>query len=229
MPEGLRPEEISTREAYDGRARDYLAKWQRERPGGSTEVTGRLSKFRQLLPAGRILEIGCGGGRTARWFVDNGYDYLGIDFSSGMLEQARRNNPGVRFEQTNVYDLDFDQPFDGFWCAAVLLHIPKNRLGRALGAIHGNMNPDAYGLISIKEGAGEAVESDGRFQAYWSDKEFSERLGNSGYRVVERGATLTNGIKWLEYIVQTEAGQNDNQEPRPKPPLAPGLSGRGLL
>jgi hypothetical protein len=40
-------------------------------------------------------------------------------FPGPQLEQARNNNPGAVFEQVNLYDLDFTEPFDGFWAAAV--------------------------------------------------------------------------------------------------------------
>ncbi len=144
MPESLTLEEASTREVYNEHAQDYLARWHCQKHGFLGKEADRLSKFRELLSSGRILEIGCGGGHDARWFVDNGYDYLGVDFYSGMLEQARGDNPGIRFDQTSVYDLDFDEPFDGFWCAAVLLHIPKNRVD---GEFSKPLNDSGYQII----------------------------------------------------------------------------------
>ena len=144
--------------------------WHRKDPGALKEEISWPSKFRQLLSSGRILEIGCGGGYAARWFVANGYDYLGVDFSSGMFEQARWDNPGIRFDRISVYDLDFDEPFDGFWCAAVLLHIPQNCIDEALVAIRRSMEQGAYGLILSKRVGAEAMEADGRFHAYWSDR-----------------------------------------------------------
>ena len=137
MPKELTPEEISTKENYDKHAEGWARWWERDK--GSNIVSKETSKFKELLPKGRILEIGSGLGQAAGWFVANGYDYLGTDISSGMLEQARKNNPGIRFDEISVYDLNFDEPFDGFWCSAVLLHIPKNRLNEALSAIHKNI------------------------------------------------------------------------------------------
>jgi len=37
----------------------------------------------------KILEIGCGSGMLARQFLDNGYDYLGLDLYNEMLDIAR--------------------------------------------------------------------------------------------------------------------------------------------
>ena len=160
-----------------------------------------------------MLDIGAGGpGHVARWLIENGFDYTGIDISSAMLEQVRKNNPGIeiKLEQISVYDLDFDEPFDGFWCSAVLLHIPKNRIDEALSAIHRNMKHGAAGIISIKEGEHEVMEIDGRFHAYWSDKDFSERLNSNGYKVLERSGSFAGGISWLTYLVQTNNSKDSN-------------------
>ncbi len=191
-PEGsLTPPEISTMEEYNEKAEQIIDRWSKGDRKDSDAPSKAISEFDNLLPNGRVLEIGTGGrGHTARWFVNNGCDYIGTDISSGMLEQARKNNPGVRLEQISVYDLDFNEPFDGFWCSSVLLHIPKNRINEALSAIHHNMKQGAVGFISIKEGDHEVMEVDGRFHAYWLDKDFSERLNSNGYKVLERESSL---------------------------------------
>src|SRR3990167_4756165 len=78
-----------------------------------------IKKFNQLLPSGKIIEIGSGGGRDAKQLIKIGYEYIGIDASEGLLAIARKNNPGAKFLGQNVYQLDFlDISFDGFWCVA---------------------------------------------------------------------------------------------------------------
>lgn len=85
-----------------------------------------MARLKELLPSGRILEIGASGSRDANELIEAGYTYLGTDISASLLDQARKNNSGVRFEEVSVYDLDYDELFDGFWCSAVLLHIPRD-------------------------------------------------------------------------------------------------------
>lgn len=193
-------------ETYNKNAGYYVKLWSTIKSEGSNTPNKAISEFDNLLPNGRVLEIGAGGsGLVARWFVNNGYDYIGTDISLGMLEQARKNNPGIRLKQISVYDLDFNEPFDGFWCTSVLLHIPKNRIDEALSAIHRNMKQGAIGIISIKEGDREVTEKDGRFHAYWLDKDFSERLNSNGYKVLERSSGFKGKTNWLTYLVQTIA------------------------
>ena len=60
----------------------------------------------------KILEIGCGSGMLASLFMDNGYDYLGLDLSSEMLDIARREVKSDRFIQCDMRNLSFNQQFD---------------------------------------------------------------------------------------------------------------------
>ena len=204
MPSELTPPERETRNIYDHRAERYVQTWLDIAGDGLGAPSPIKGRFAELLPSGRVLDIGAGGsGRAANWFLNNGYDYIGVDISQGMIAQARQNCPQARFKQISIYNLDFDDPFDGFWCSAVLLHIPKDRLGQALAAIHKNMKPEAYGFVSTKEGDGEVTEKDGRFHAYWRQEDFNRQLAETGYNVIEQGHSRIGDINWLDYIVQT--------------------------
>lgn len=203
MPSELTPPEKETRDIYDHRAERYVETWTEIAGSGLGQPSPVKDKFAELLPAGRILDIGAGGtGRSASWFLGHGYDYVGVDVSRGMIDQARKNCPQAKFERVSIYDLDFDQAFDGFWCSAVLLHIPKDRLDSALAAIRRNMKPGAYGFISTKKGEGEVIEKDGRFHAYWSEEDFQKHLVEGGYGIVEQGRSQIRQIDWLDYIVR---------------------------
>lgn len=201
----LTPEEKTTIATYDKQAESWSTNHSTISFWGD-----EMARFNELLPNGRILEIGAGGGRDAKELIEYGYDYLGTDISSGLLEQARRNNPSVDFEQVSVYDLDYKELFDGFWCSAVLLHIPREKIDSALSAINKNMRRGAFGFIAIKEGDGEQLEAtdastgdDERYFVYWSDNDFSNKLAENGFKVVERGyRPMSERTKWLTYIVQ---------------------------
>lgn len=165
-----------------------------------------LDKFHALLPKGRVLEVGCGSGRDAKELLKLGYDYVGTDISDGLITEARLANPGATFQQVSLYDLNFDEPFDGFWCAAVLLHIPKKRIHEALKSIRKNIRPGGIGFIAIKEGTDERVETrkpydgDGRFFAYWKDDEFKKVLIKNRFKVIaEEYLPMSEHTTWLTY------------------------------
>jgi malonyl-CoA O-methyltransferase len=85
----------------------------------------------------RILDLGCGTGRHTLLLARAGADVTGVDFSAGMLDQARRK-PGaerVRFVHHDITArLPFgDGEFDLVLCALALEHV------RELGAVFGEM------------------------------------------------------------------------------------------
>lgn len=146
----LTDEEKLTIAAYD----DQATRW-----AGEHQTSGfwgkEMDKFQELLPSGKVLEIGSGGGRDAKELTSRGYQYVGTDASQGLIEQAQKANPQTVFLTQSVYDLDFPPDFfDGFWAAAVLLHIPKNKIDLALGKIKSVVKPGGIGFITLKEGEG---------------------------------------------------------------------------
>lgn len=101
------------------------------------------------LPDGQYLDLGCGSGALAGFWTRPRFDgsirqglYVGIDFSAGLLAEARRSLPvklpdglGITFQQRDLMAGDWyagieGQPFDGILAFAVLHHLPghENRL-----------------------------------------------------------------------------------------------------
>ena len=59
-----------------------------------------------------LLELGCGSGNLAPYFLERGYDYLGVDVSDDMLHIARETSPTATFLQGDMRDLHLDRSFD---------------------------------------------------------------------------------------------------------------------
>jgi len=194
----LTKDEEATKRVYDRTAKQWADAhtsadfWKEE-----------LTMFQKLMPSGKVLEIGAGGGRDAKELIKLGYEYVGTDISAGLIAVAQQANPGAAFQQISIYDLDFAEPFDGFWCSAVLLHIPKRRINEALRAIKKNIKPGGIGFIATKEGEGEQVEADGRLFVFWSNGEFKKLLTSNGFEVVHEGyRPMSKRTKWLMYHVR---------------------------
>lgn len=197
--------EVITIESYNKAAWKWAAQNSRPRFWGED-----FEIFHELLPEGRLLEVGCGAGRDAKELIAMGYDYTGTDISMPMLEEARKAIPKGRFLHKNLYELDFDEPFDGLWCAAVLLHVPKVRINEALASIRHSLVEGAIGYLSMKEGKGEGVEQRPElldaniFFSYWEKDEFKDVLKSNGYETVyESYKPMSRRTKWLSYIVKT--------------------------
>ncbi|MFQ3304995.1 MAG: SAM-dependent methyltransferase [Polaribacter sp.] len=50
----------------------------------------------------QVLEIGCGSGNLARFFIDNNYKYTGLDYSADMIHLCKSKNPKSNFVLGNM-------------------------------------------------------------------------------------------------------------------------------
>jgi SAM-dependent methyltransferase len=71
--------------------------------------------FMSSLPVGgRVLDVGSGTGLPyAGALVEGGFDVVGVDVSSRMVELARGHVPGARFVEISMTDMVYEDEFDG--------------------------------------------------------------------------------------------------------------------
>jgi ubiquinone/menaquinone biosynthesis C-methylase UbiE len=94
------------------------------------EIAGVVLRQSDLNLSGRdIIEIGCGTGRNTEWLVNQGSTVLALDFSEGMLEQARSRvqSPLARFIRHDIRDVwpAADDSADTIISMLVLEHIEE--------------------------------------------------------------------------------------------------------
>jgi SAM-dependent methyltransferase len=65
-----------------------------------------------------VLEIGCGTGKLAAYFLNNKAAYTGLDMSEQMLSIAKANSPNVLFLQADMRNFKVGQSFDFCFAAA---------------------------------------------------------------------------------------------------------------
>lgn len=134
---------------YDKNAGDYF-----DQTVG-LDLAHLRKRFTQTLPPGaRILDAGCGSGRDARAFLDEGFEVVAIDASSGMADQARRRL-GIEVEVMPFETMTFREEFDGIWACASLLHVPSNELPAAVGKMVEALKPGGALYLSFKRGEAE--------------------------------------------------------------------------
>jgi trans-aconitate methyltransferase len=97
----------SIRESYDELADEYTRRIFNElqQKPFDRELLDRYAN--RVKGLGEVCDMGCGPGHVARYLHDVGIDVFGLDLSPGMLEQARRLNPEIRFLEGNMLGLDF--------------------------------------------------------------------------------------------------------------------------
>ncbi|WP_439625393.1 class I SAM-dependent methyltransferase [Gemmata sp.] len=83
---------------------------------------GYVEFVRAFVPAGSVLDVGCGNGWSSHWFAEQGLDATGVDLNPRAFEPAVRAD--LRFVEGNATRLPFpDGTFDAVAAHACLEHI----------------------------------------------------------------------------------------------------------
>lgn len=122
------------------------------RPWGlSTAEQAVLGRVARLAKGKPILDIGVGGGRTVEALRRISHDYLGIDYSQGMVDACRKRFPDARFELADaraLSDVAGDSIFLAvFSCNGIGMVSHADRL-RILTEVHRVLRPGGMFVFS---------------------------------------------------------------------------------
>jgi ubiquinone/menaquinone biosynthesis C-methylase UbiE len=188
------------RAAYDQLVVAYADRNHGAMPDKLLPLAGRL--VLHVGSGGHLIDVGCGTGRDMAWFETRALSVTGIDLSTGMLSYARGKVSGNLLIM-NMCRLAFrNDCFDGAWCCASILHVPKREAAHALGEIRRVLRTGGMLAISVQQGSDEGWEESyvpgvRRFFARYTVAEFSDLLGEAGFATDDIGTSLGNDRDWL--------------------------------
>ena len=107
-----------------------------------------------LPPQGRVLDAGCGSGRDSRAFKERGFEVEAFDASAEMAALATAHS-GVSVRQMAFSELNETARYDGIWCCASLLHLPRHALPDAMRRLATALRPGGVWYLSFKYGSGD--------------------------------------------------------------------------
>ncbi|WP_408649001.1 class I SAM-dependent DNA methyltransferase [Streptomyces poriticola] len=146
-------ETINTRTFYDAIAEDYSVRY-RDVLAAQPLDRGVLAGFAELVGAGgRVADLGCGPGRVTAHLAALGLDVYGLDLSASMLAVARRENPGLRFEQgsmTGIPAADGELAGVVSWYSSI--HTADERLPGLFAEFRRVLAPGGYLLLAFQTG-----------------------------------------------------------------------------
>ncbi|MFB7352979.1 class I SAM-dependent methyltransferase [Streptomyces gardneri] len=133
---------LSAAELFDGMGIEYERAF--GRLPAQLEAVGWLTD--RLGAGARVLDVGSGTGRpVADLLVGAGCDVTGIDVSRTMVELARAQVPGARFEQCGVHDFEAPEgSFDAVCAFFPLLVMSRAEVSAALRRMAGWLAPGGY-------------------------------------------------------------------------------------
>jgi SAM-dependent methyltransferase len=124
-----------------------------------------LALFADLVRAtggGPVADVGCGPGRITAYLSELGVDTFGIDLSPAMIESARREHPGLRFEVGSMTDLDLsDASMAGLVAWYSLIHIPDDEIGSVLTHFRRVLRPGGPLVLSFHVGDATRLKTQG--------------------------------------------------------------------
>jgi len=172
-------------------------------------------KFLSLLPEGAsVLDVGCAGGYKTNYIKSKGFDVEGVDFSEEMIKEAKEKVPDVSFSVCDAYDLDtINKTYDGIYCQAMLLHIPKKDIFSILEKMKNRLNIGGFLYIAVKEkrqnGVEEEIKTENdygyeyeRFFSYFTIDELKSYFNDLGMEVVYEDIVSSGRANWINLIAK---------------------------
>ncbi len=153
------------------------------------DMTPHYSRFlEQVVPGGRILDLGCGAGKASLYFTQKGYQVLAVDGCQELCDFTHRR-VGCPVRHMFFEELDYIDAFDAVWACASLLHVCKADLPGIFCRIHRALKPGGVFYASFKYGE-EEREKNGRLFSDFTEKSLralTETAG--GFRITDMWLT----------------------------------------
>jgi cyclopropane fatty-acyl-phospholipid synthase-like methyltransferase len=134
------------RKIYDRFAETY------DKNRGLFDMTTVIDDFYRRLPCrtGRLLDLGCGAGEPfPAYFIEQGWQVTGVDFSSKMLELAHQYQPAMQTILADIRDIDFaDEQFNAITAIYCLFHIEHEQHEEIFRKIHRWLKPGGMALFT---------------------------------------------------------------------------------
>jgi SAM-dependent methyltransferase len=152
------------RTSYDTVAVSY-ADQLRDALVGYPYLRAALALFAEMVHAagaGPVADVGCGPGHVTAHLRELGVDAFGVDLSPVMIEVARRDHPGLRFEVGSMTDLDLaDASVAGLLAWWSLIHVPDDAVPAVFGHFKRALRPGGPLLLGFHVGDGSRLKTEG--------------------------------------------------------------------
>ncbi|TKI33534.1 class I SAM-dependent methyltransferase [Bacillus mycoides] len=146
---------------------DFYSNREKEIPFFTNKPDENLVSYfeKKLLYSGRVLELGCGPGRNAIYFAENGCLVDAVDLSKESIhwatERAKEKNVNVNFIHDNIFDLQIEEgTYDIVYDSGCFHHIAPHRRMSYINLVKKALKPGGYFAITCFVQGGELAGAD---------------------------------------------------------------------
>ena len=175
------------------------------------DLPDMLDKFISLLPGKRVLDVAFGSGRDTIYLSTHGISTEGIELTQAFIDSLHGK------AITPLYKMDMrwlgfaDSVFDGIWCCAAFLHVPRSQAIMTLSGFARALKSHGVLYFDLKEGSGDEWKSEGnvnearRFFTYYTLGEITQMLVDSNFEILftrrqEHAKKNSNKPLWLNLM-----------------------------
>lgn len=176
----------------------------------NVEFTAVQEHFLSKLKNGaRILDFGCGSGRDAKYFLEQGYHVEAVDGSIELCRLASEYT-GIEVKNMLFQELAEADRYDGIWACSAILHLPADELADVMRKMAAALKEHGIIYTSFKYGTFTG-ERNGRFFTDMTEETFAEFVGEIKDLKVEEQWTTSDARpgrgeeKWLNLILRKQA------------------------
>ncbi|MBN9491256.1 MAG: class I SAM-dependent methyltransferase [Alphaproteobacteria bacterium] len=177
--------------AYDRDAAAFADDWEAQpTPVDMHDVV------RRFFRPGPTADIGCGAGRDTAWLDVNGYSACGYDASQGLLQEARRRHPHLRFLPAVLPRLEgiADESFVNVLCETVIMHLEPGDVTPAVARLLEILAPGGTLYLSWRVTQGkDRRDEHGRLYAAFDPVLVQAALGATEILLDEERGSLSSG------------------------------------
>jgi SAM-dependent methyltransferase len=177
--------------AYDLDAHSFAEEWESQpTPTDMHDVVKRFFK------SGPTADIGCGSGRDAAWLRHAGLPVIGYDASDGLLAEARRLHPNVRFHRAHLPELHgiTNASLTNVLCETVIMHLRPALITPSVRKLMAILKPAGTLYLSwrVTEGT-DTRDGHGRLYTAFDPSLVFDGLGDADILLDEQTTSASSG------------------------------------
>lgn len=171
------------------------------------DMSEQYQRFLPLLrEQARILDVGSGSGRDACYFQKHGYQATALEPSKNLCREIRKVFSG-EIVCSDIQSYQPDQPFDGIWACASLLHLQEKEIMRFFEKMDLYLKDNGIIYFSGKNGIPTGRAADGRYFLEFTEQLVEKILAaNERMRLEELWYTEDvsgrEGFRWMNVIMK---------------------------